>query len=91
MKDVLDSTMKQVLIRKKSGKILSKMDFPQDEMHIRSVSQQALMITLLLLSKPKQKLNIKLAENTNMVLKILENVKLFKMKLIQVVVLKKVK
>jgi hypothetical protein len=67
------------------------MDFPQDEMHIRSVSQQALMIILLLLSKPKQKLSIKLAENTNMVLKILENVKLFKMKLIQVVVLKKVK
>lgn len=91
MKDVLDSTMKQVLIRKKSGKILSKMDFPQDEMHIRSVSQQALMITLLLLSKQKQKLSIKLAENTNMVLKILENAKLFKMKLIQVVVLKKVK
>jgi hypothetical protein len=88
---VLDSTMKQVLIRKKSGKILSKMDFPQDEMHIRSVSQQALMITLLLLSKQKQKLSIKLAENTNMVLKILENAKLFKMKLIQVVVLKKVK
>jgi hypothetical protein len=83
--------MKQVLIRKKSGKILSKMDFPQDEMHIRSVSQQALMITLLLLSKQKQKLSIKLAENTNMVLKILENAKLFKMKLIQVVVLKKVK
>jgi hypothetical protein len=91
VKDVLDSTMKQVLIRKKSGKILSKMDFPQDEMHIRSVSQQALMITLLLLSKQKQKLSIKLAENTNMVLKILENAKLFKMKLIQVVVLKKVK
>jgi hypothetical protein len=67
------------------------MDFPQDEMHIRSVSQQALMITLLLLSKQKQKLSIKLAENTNMVLKILENAKLFKMKLIQVVVLKKVK
>jgi hypothetical protein len=91
VKDVLDSTMKQVLIRKKSGKILSKMDFPQDEMHIRSVSQQALMIILLLLSKQKQKLSIKLAENTNMVLKILENAKLFKMKLIQVVVLKKVK
>jgi hypothetical protein len=67
------------------------MDFPQDEMHIRSVSQQALMIILLLLSKQKQKLSIKLAENTNMVLKILENAKLFKMKLIQVVVLKKVK
>jgi hypothetical protein len=49
------------------------------------------MIILLLLSKQKQKLSIKLAENTNMVLKILENVKLFKMKLIQVVVLKKVK